>query len=69
MVEFKTRQGDSIDWICWKFYDGKQSGAVEAVYEANPGLAKLGPVFAAGVVITLPELPEENTTEVVRLWD
>ncbi len=68
MAQFKTRDGDTLDWICWKHY-GKQSGAVEAVYEANPGLAKLGPVFSAGVVIELPELPEESKAEVIRLWD
>ena len=68
MAEFKTRDGDTIDWICWQHY-GKSSGAVEAVYETNPGLAKRGPVFPAGVIITLPELPAESTAEVIRLWD
>lgn len=68
MAQFKTRDGDSIDWICWKHY-GQQSGAVETVYEANPGLAKRGPVFPAGVIIELPELPQESTEEVIRLWE
>lgn len=69
MVQFKTRQGDTIDWICWKHYEGLQSGAVEAVYEANPGLTKHGPVLPASVVIELPELPKEDLQPVVRLWD
>lgn len=69
MVQFKTRDGDTLDYICWKQYDSQQSGAVESVLEANRGLAKLGPTYPAGVVIELPELPNETLDPLVRLWD
>jgi len=68
MVRYRTRDGDMLDWICWKHY-GYQSGAVEAVLAANPGLADLGPKLSAGVVLILPDLDATEETPVVRLWD
>jgi len=68
MQQYRTRDGDTLDWICWKHY-GRQSGAVEAVLEANPGLADKGPVLSAGELIQLPDLSPASTAEVIRLWD
>lgn len=67
MATYVTRDGDMLDWICWRHY-GRSTGAVEAVAEANPGLADLGPVYAAGLTITLPDLPATAEIETVRLW-
>lgn len=63
---YRTSDGDILDRICLKYY-GQQSGAVEFVLDNNPGLAALGPVFNAGVVIQLPPMtiPPKPT---VRLW-
>jgi phage tail protein X len=38
------------------------------VLAANPGLAALGPVYPAGVLITLPPLPVPVEAGQVRLW-
>lgn len=67
-LTYQTRDGDTLDWICWKHY-GRQSGAVETVLEANRNLASLGPIYPAGVEILLPDLIPSSTTSVVRLWD
>ncbi|MFA5712134.1 tail protein X [Mycolicibacterium sp.] len=67
MTEYVTRDGDMLDWICWRHY-GRSADAVEAVLEANPGLAVLGPVYAAGLTIVLPDLPPAAEAEIVRLW-
>jgi phage tail protein X len=40
---------------------------VEAVYEANPGLAARTQPFAAGIRITLPDLDVQRD-EPVQLW-
>lgn len=68
MQTYRTRDLDMLDWICRKHY-GRTAGAVEAVLEANPGLAELGPVYAAGVLIQLPELPSASAEKTIRLWD
>lgn len=68
-TSYQTSQGDTLDFICWKFYR-QQSGAVEAVLQANPGLADLGPVLPANTRITLPDLPKPATEkQPIRLWD
>ncbi len=68
-ASYVTSQGDTLDFICWKFYK-QQSGAVEAVLEANPGLADLGPVIPANTKILLPDLPAPVTEiAVISLWD
>ena len=37
-------QGDTVDSLCWQYY-GRTAGVTEAVLDANPGLADLGPVI------------------------
>ena len=69
MAAYLTRDGDMLDAVCQEHY-GRQSGAVEAVLEANPGLADQGPLLPAGLLIELPELPAESRDSgAVRLWD
>ncbi|NKC15884.1 MAG: phage tail protein [Gammaproteobacteria bacterium] len=67
-VIYRTHDGDMVDAICWRHY-GRQSGAVEIVLEANPGLADAGVTLPAGVLIQLPTLPEPRAAQTVRLWD
>lgn len=68
MATYKTSQGDTLDYICWKHY-GQQSGAVEAVLLANPGLADLGPVLPINTTITLPVLTQPaRVAQPIRLW-
>lgn len=67
--QLRTQQNDTVDAICWRHY-GRTAGVVEAVLDANPGLADRGPVLPAGVLVTLPELqttaPER---QMVNLWN
>lgn len=66
-MKYRTRDGDVLDLICHNYY-GDAPHSVEFVYDANPGLAELGPVLPSGVVIDLPEAaPAEPTT--IRLWN
>lgn len=69
MTTYRTREGDVIDAVCRRHY-GREAGAVEAVLEANPGLAELGPVLPPGTLVTLPDLPRPlETIHTVKLWD
>lgn len=67
VTTYTTKDGDTLDAVCWKFY-GSQSGAMESVLDANPGLAAKGAVFEAGEIITLPEIDTSGKVEGVNLW-
>lgn len=69
MRQYRTADGDRLDTVCKRLYDA-QSGVVEAVLEANPGLAARGAVLPAGLLVTLPDLPRPAEAErPTRLWD
>jgi phage tail protein X len=63
----RTSDGDLLDTICHNFY-GHLLGSVEAVLDANQGLADESQPYRAGVVIHLPDLPSP-TAEGISLWD
>jgi phage tail protein X len=63
-----TRQFDELDDICWRFY-GRTQQTVESVLLVNPNLADLLPVLPEGLIILLPDLPQPETTETLRIWD
>lgn len=66
---YTTIQGEILDMICRKEY-GDESGYVEQVLEANPGLADLPHRLPLGTVIYLPELTRADATpSVISLWD
>lgn len=65
---YRTKDGDMLDAICLAYYGSVTP--VEAVLAANDGLAARGPVFDAGVMITLPDVtPLASTATTVKLWD
>jgi phage tail protein X len=68
-MNYRTSAGDTIDYIAWKYYGTQTGRVVEQLADANPGLADLGPVLPAGVIVTLPDLQLETEVNQVRLWD
>ncbi|MFS2096271.1 tail protein X [Pseudomonas sp. Pseusp11] len=62
----RTSDGDLLDTLCYHAY-GHLSGTVEAVLDANQGLADEPQPYRAGIVTVLPDLPA-RTDEVVMLW-
>ena len=69
MASVIANQGDTVDVICWRYY-GRTAGVTEAVLDANPGLADLGPVIPHGTAVTLPDAaPQAEQRQVVNLWD
>lgn len=68
METVSSIQGDTVDLICRRAY-GDESGYVEAVLEANPGLAGKGPILPVGTVVKLPELAKPADLPTVSLWD
>lgn len=68
MAQYRTKEGDTVDLICWHIY-GATSGVVEQVYNANPGLAALGPVLPVGTLVNLPEVGlQASTVDQVGVW-
>lgn len=63
----RTSDGDLLDTICNNYY-GHLFGTVEAVLDANQGLADEAQPYRAGVLIVLPDMPAP-TEELVMLWD
>ncbi len=68
MIEVRAIQGDTVDRICYRVY-GHTAGVTEATYEANPGLAGLGPIIPAGTLVKLPEADRQPTQSTVQLWN
>jgi len=68
MITYRTKDGDILDDVVFRYY-GTLKGTVEAVLEANPNLADLGPVLPVGVTITLPDMKGPVAEQPVRLWD
>lgn len=69
MTTVTSIAGETVDLICRRHY-GDESGYVEAVYDANRGLAARGAILPAGVVIVLPEVEADALADTaVRLWD
>lgn len=66
MTTYRTIDGDMVDAICKSHY-GNEDMSV-AVYEANPGLAAMGPILSKGVLIDLPDAPEPTPRSPIRLW-
>lgn len=66
-MKYRTKDGDVLDAICLTHYG--TTAPVEEVLDANRGLAALGPVLPAGVLIELPILETTPEVPAVRLWD
>lgn len=67
--EYRTKDGDTVDFIAWKQYGTTDNRVVEQVLSANQGLADIGPILPPNMVIILPEVKPEQTTAKVKLWD
>lgn len=63
----RTSDGDLLDTICHNYY-GNLKGSVEAVLDANQGLADEEQPYRAGLLIVLPDLPPP-VVEGVTLWN
>lgn len=62
----RTASGDVLDTLCQNYY-GHLNGTVEAVLDANQGLADEVQPYRAGVVIHLPDVVGASE-EGVMLW-
>lgn len=65
---YVAREGETLDYIAWKYYGSTENRVVEQVLEVNPGLADLGPELPAGQVVLLPDIAKPAELQGIRLW-
>jgi len=64
-----TTAGDTADSIAFKVYGKVTDDVLNAVLEANKGLADYGPVLPENIAVTLPDITEPTKQAGARLWD
>lgn len=64
----RAHQNDTIDSLCWRHY-GITQGMVEAVLQANPGLAEQGAMLPQGTQVRMPVATAKPIQPVIQLWD
>lgn len=69
MTTYTTRDGDTADYIAFKYYGTLAGQAVEQLLDANPTLADYGPILPGGLVVSLPDIDTTTKVEGVSLWD
>ena len=67
-TQIRSQQNESVDALCWRHY-GRTQGAVEAVLQANPGLARQGLILPQGLLVHMPTLSAPPPKTTVTLWD
>ncbi|CAA0097526.1 Uncharacterised protein [BD1-7 clade bacterium] len=70
MHNYQTQPNDMIDAICTRQYPGiDPDQAINAVLDANPGLAAHGPILPDSIIIQLPEITATEIRASIQLWD
>ena len=68
---YRTKEGDTIDYIAYQYYGHTNNLVVEKILEENQQLAEQPAVLPQGIMIILPD--EQGTavitTNKVKLWD
>ncbi len=72
MTQTVTVEGDAftVSLIVWRRFKRPMPGLVEAILDANPGLADLGPILPLGTVFEMPApVPQDHQVlDPIRLW-
>jgi P2-like prophage tail protein X len=66
-----ARSGDKLDLLLWRDA-GLGPGELSRIYDANPGLADLGPILPLGTIVTVPATADASATRalpLIQLWD
>jgi len=65
---YRTIEGDTIDAIAHRHYE-RHSGTTEAILAANRGLAAQPMILPEGLIITLPDIDDNEAIQTVKLYD
>jgi phage tail protein X len=64
MVRYTTKEGDVLDWICWKHYG--TTAVLEQILAANPDL--IDEKLPAGMIVKLPYITSIKSKKEIKLW-
>ncbi len=67
MNSYVTVDDDRLDLIVYRHY-GHLKGSVEAVLAVNPTLASAPLIMSSGMLILLPDLAQQSSTDRIVLW-
>lgn len=67
MTIYITKDGDTLDAICWQYY-GRTAGVTEKVLTVNRHLESHDAFLSAGVRINLPMIEEPKNNKKIKLW-
>lgn len=64
-----TKQGDTLDYLCWAHYGATAGRVVETVLAENEWLTDHGVVLPAGLYVHLPDIEAPAETRGIALWE
>lgn len=67
--DYLLPRDERLDRVAKAIYRTEREGTVEALLDANPGLAALGPILPRGTVLKVPARPAVVSTGTVRPWE
>ncbi|MCP1116955.1 tail protein X [Robbsia andropogonis] len=68
-MRVRTQQNDTVDALCWRHYK-RTAGVVEAVLNANPGLADHGVFLPMGLLVEMPDMLRRSAhAPLIQLFD
>lgn len=53
---YRTRDGETVDEICFRVFDSTANRVVEETYKLNQNLAEYGETLPSGLLIVLPDV-------------
>lgn len=71
MATYLTKEGDTLDFIAYKYYGSTDNQQVEKILNANYKLSEYPAVLSEGILIELPDQTRTPTisNKKVKLWD
>ena len=68
---YRTKEGDTVDYIAYQYYGNTNNLVVEKILEANHLLAEQPAILPHGIELVLPDQQDTAviTSAKVKLWD
>lgn len=69
-ISYVTKDGDSLDLICYDYYGKINIATLQKIMDLNPFISSHSPILEAGFFLRLPVEPEPGGGRAaVKLWN